>query len=118
MPFQLCSAENWRFAAKHFIKKHPEDVVVHCKLNSMQTVLCLIPKICLISKLAPLCSFILLHSAKSEFLLDGSGSGCNAASRTFDGVDVMGRRLAEEVSIGEMTLKEYHVMKLIKMNVL
>jgi hypothetical protein len=31
---QLCSAENWRFAAKHFIKKHPEDVVVHCELNS------------------------------------------------------------------------------------
>uniref|UniRef100_A0A0D9VYH6 DUF676 domain-containing protein n=1 Tax=Leersia perrieri TaxID=77586 RepID=A0A0D9VYH6_9ORYZ len=48
------SAENWRYAAKHFIKKHPEDVVVHC-------------------------------------------SGCNAAARTFDGVDVMGRRLAEEV---------------------
>nr|CAB3493402.1 unnamed protein product [Digitaria exilis] len=47
------SAENWRFAAKSFIKKHPEDVVVHC-------------------------------------------SGCNSATRTFDGVDVMGRRLAEE----------------------
>ncbi|KAI4967747.1 hypothetical protein ZWY2020_015136 [Hordeum vulgare] len=40
--------------AKHFIRKHPEDVVVHC-------------------------------------------SGCNSATRTFDGVDVMGRRLAEEV---------------------
>ncbi|KAK3146223.1 hypothetical protein QOZ80_3BG0263220 [Eleusine coracana subsp. coracana] len=48
------SAENWRFAAKHFIKKHPEDVVVHC-------------------------------------------SGCNSSTRTFDGVDVMGKRLAEEV---------------------
>uniref|UniRef100_A0A0E0D604 DUF676 domain-containing protein n=1 Tax=Oryza meridionalis TaxID=40149 RepID=A0A0E0D604_9ORYZ len=48
------SAENWRYAAKHFIKKHPEDVVVHC-------------------------------------------SGCNGAARTFDGVDVMGTRLAEEV---------------------
>ncbi|KQK13427.1 hypothetical protein BRADI_1g10070v3 [Brachypodium distachyon] len=48
------SAENWRYAAKHFIKKHPEDVVVHC-------------------------------------------SGCNSAARTLDGVDVMGRRLAEEV---------------------
>ncbi|BAS86180.1 Os03g0726800 [Oryza sativa Japonica Group] len=48
------SAENWRYAAKHFIKKHPEDVVVHC-------------------------------------------SGCNGAVRTFDGVDVMGTRLAEEV---------------------
>uniref|UniRef100_A0A0E0D606 DUF676 domain-containing protein n=1 Tax=Oryza meridionalis TaxID=40149 RepID=A0A0E0D606_9ORYZ len=47
------SAENWRYAAKHFIKKHPEDVVVHC-------------------------------------------SGCNGAARTFDGVDVMGTRLAEE----------------------
>jgi len=29
VPFQLYSAENWRFAAKHFIKKHPEDVAVH-----------------------------------------------------------------------------------------
>lgn len=48
-------AENWRFAAKHFIRKHPEDVVVHC-------------------------------------------SGCNSAARTFDGVDVMGRRLADEVA--------------------
>ncbi|CAM0875027.1 unnamed protein product [Alopecurus aequalis] len=48
------SADNWGYAAKHFIKKHPEDVVVHC-------------------------------------------SGCNSATRTFDGVDVMGRRLAEEV---------------------
>ncbi|GJM96462.1 hypothetical protein PR202_ga13301 [Eleusine coracana subsp. coracana] len=47
------SAENWRFAAKHFIKTHPEDVVVHC-------------------------------------------SGCNSSTRTFDGVDVMGKRLAEE----------------------
>lgn len=49
------SAENWHFAAKHFIRKHPEDVVVHC-------------------------------------------SGCNSATRTLDGVDVMGRRLAEEVT--------------------
>ncbi|KAM3294352.1 hypothetical protein ACQJBY_037316 [Aegilops geniculata] len=48
------SAENWGYAAKHFMRKHPEDVVVHC-------------------------------------------SGCNSATRTFDGVDVMGRRLAEEV---------------------
>ncbi|GJN23461.1 hypothetical protein PR202_gb11111 [Eleusine coracana subsp. coracana] len=42
------------FPTKHFIKKHPEDVVVHC-------------------------------------------SGCNSSTRTFDGVDVMGKRLAEEV---------------------
>ncbi|KAL6636998.1 hypothetical protein ACP70R_024570 [Stipagrostis hirtigluma subsp. patula] len=48
------SAENWRFAAKQFIRKHPEDVVVHC-------------------------------------------SGCNSATRTLNGVDVMGRRLADEV---------------------
>uniref|UniRef100_J3LSE8 DUF676 domain-containing protein n=1 Tax=Oryza brachyantha TaxID=4533 RepID=J3LSE8_ORYBR len=52
--FEKYFCENWRYAAKHFIKKHPEDVVVHC-------------------------------------------SGCNVAARTFDGVDVMGRRLAEEV---------------------
>ncbi|XP_051178574.1 putative lipase ROG1 isoform X1 [Lolium perenne] len=48
------SADDWVYAAKHFIKKHPEDVVVHC-------------------------------------------SGCNSATRTFHGVDVMGRRLADEV---------------------
>jgi len=71
VPFQLYSAENWRFAAKHFIKKHPEDVAVHC-------------------------------------------SGCNTAARTFDGIDVMGRRLAEEVSIDELILKESQVMNLIK----
>jgi len=39
--------------------------------------------------------------------LGGTGSGCNSAARTFDGVDVMGRRLAEEVSADELTLKEY-----------
>uniref|UniRef100_A0ACD5X809 Uncharacterized protein n=1 Tax=Avena sativa TaxID=4498 RepID=A0ACD5X809_AVESA len=48
------SADDWGYAVKHFIEKHPEDVVVHC-------------------------------------------SGCNSATRTFDGIDVMGRRLAEEV---------------------
>ncbi|KAM0915574.1 hypothetical protein ACQ4PT_010745 [Festuca glaucescens] len=48
------SADDWFYAAKHFIKIHPEDVVVHC-------------------------------------------SGCNSATRTFHGVDVMGRRLADEV---------------------
>jgi hypothetical protein len=52
--------------------------------------------------------------AKSEFLLGGAGSGCNTAARTFDGIDVMGRRLAEEVSIDELTLKAYQVMNLIK----
>jgi hypothetical protein len=114
VPFQLYSAENWRFAAKHFIKKHPEDVAVHCKLNSMQAVLYSIPKDCSTSILAPFCSFILFHSAKSEFLLGGSGSGCNTAARTFDGIDVMGRRLAEEVSIDELILKESQVMNLIK----
>jgi len=54
LPFLSCSADDWGYAVKHFIEKHPEDVVVHC-------------------------------------------SGCNSATRTFDGIDVMGRRLAEEV---------------------
>ncbi|XP_026659321.1 uncharacterized protein LOC103704263 isoform X1 [Phoenix dactylifera] len=48
------SAANWRFAAKQFVKKYPEDVFVHC-------------------------------------------SECNCSTLTFDGVDVMGERLAEEV---------------------
>lgn len=48
------SAQNWRYAAKQFLKKYPEDVIVHC-------------------------------------------SECNSAKLTFDGVDVMGERLAEEV---------------------
>jgi hypothetical protein len=46
--------------------------------------------------------------------LGGTGSDCNSAARTFDGVDVMGRRLAEEVSADELTLKEYYLAKLIK----
>ncbi|KAK1385272.1 DUF676 domain-containing protein [Heracleum sosnowskyi] len=48
------SAQNWRFAAKQFLKKYPHDVVVHC-------------------------------------------SESNHSMLTFDGVDVMGSRLADEV---------------------
>uniref|UniRef100_A0A7N2N8M0 DUF676 domain-containing protein n=1 Tax=Quercus lobata TaxID=97700 RepID=A0A7N2N8M0_QUELO len=48
------SAENWRYAAKQFLKKYPEDVIAHC-------------------------------------------SECNPSKLTFDGVDNMGDRLAEEV---------------------
>ncbi|KAL8126432.1 hypothetical protein AgCh_013644 [Apium graveolens] len=48
------SAQNWRFAAKQFLKRYPHDVVVHC-------------------------------------------SESNHSMLTFDGVDVMGSRLAEEV---------------------
>ncbi|KAF5740098.1 putative lipase [Tripterygium wilfordii] len=48
------SAQNWRFAAKQFLKHYPRDLVVHC-------------------------------------------SESNSSMLTFDGVDVMGKRLAEEV---------------------
>ncbi|KAJ8492587.1 hypothetical protein OPV22_014308 [Ensete ventricosum] len=48
------SAANWKYAAKQFVKSHPEGVVVH----------------------------------RSE---------CNYSTLTFDGVDVMGERLADEV---------------------
>ncbi|KAL2340076.1 hypothetical protein Fmac_008016 [Flemingia macrophylla] len=48
------SAENWKFAAKQFLKRYPEDAIVHC-------------------------------------------SERNSSMLTFDGVDVMGDRLAEEV---------------------
>ncbi|XP_061369596.1 putative lipase ROG1 isoform X2 [Gastrolobium bilobum] len=48
------SAQNWKFAAKQFLKRYPDDAIVHC-------------------------------------------SECNSAMLTFDGVDVMGERLAEEV---------------------
>ncbi|KAM2868885.1 hypothetical protein FF1_016894 [Malus domestica] len=48
------SAENWKYAAKQFLKRYPEDVIAHC-------------------------------------------SECNHSMLTFDGVDVMGERLAEEV---------------------
>ncbi|CAK7347357.1 unnamed protein product [Dovyalis caffra] len=47
-------AQNWKFAAKQFLKKYPRDVVVHC-------------------------------------------SKVNSSMSTFDGVDVMGDRLTEEV---------------------
>ncbi|CAL9116026.1 unnamed protein product [Musa textilis] len=52
--FCVCSAANWKYAAKQFVKSHPEDVVVH-------------------------------------------RSQCNYSTLTFDGVDVMGERLADEV---------------------
>lgn len=48
------SAQNWRYAAKQFVKAYPKDVLVHC-------------------------------------------SESNSAMLTFDGVDVMGKRLADEV---------------------
>ncbi|XP_056689136.1 putative lipase ROG1 isoform X2 [Spinacia oleracea] len=48
------SAENWRYAAKQFLKAYPQDVLVHC-------------------------------------------SERNTSTLTFDGVDVMGERLADEV---------------------
>lgn len=28
-----CSARDWRFAAKKFMKAFPNDVIVHCELN-------------------------------------------------------------------------------------
>ncbi|KAF8024685.1 hypothetical protein BT93_F1766 [Corymbia citriodora subsp. variegata] len=49
------SAQDWRFAAKQFVKKYPGKVVVHC-------------------------------------------SRSNPSRLTFDGVDVMGQRLADEVN--------------------
>ncbi|KAL7619290.1 hypothetical protein Lser_V15G00021 [Lactuca serriola] len=48
------SAHNWRYAAKQFLKKYPDDVIVHC-------------------------------------------SERNSSLLTFNGVDVMGNRLANEV---------------------
>ncbi|KAL4604445.1 hypothetical protein ACB092_10G194700 [Castanea dentata] len=48
------SAQDWRYAAKQFLKKYTEDVIAHC-------------------------------------------SECNTSKSTFDGVDNMGDRLAEEV---------------------
>ncbi|CAN7057747.1 unnamed protein product [Brassica oleracea var. botrytis] len=52
--FCVCSAQNWRFAAKQMLKKYPQDLIVHCDRR-------------------------------------------NHSTQTFDGVDVMGQRLAEEV---------------------
>ncbi|XP_010245625.1 PREDICTED: putative lipase ROG1 isoform X2 [Nelumbo nucifera] len=48
------SAGNWKYAAKQFRKRYPQDILVHC-------------------------------------------SACNSSMLTFDGVDTMGERLAEEV---------------------
>ncbi|XP_010245628.1 PREDICTED: uncharacterized protein LOC104589123 isoform X5 [Nelumbo nucifera] len=50
------SAGNWKYAAKQFRKRYPQDILVHC-------------------------------------------SACNSSMLTFDGVDTMGERLAEEVPI-------------------
>ncbi|KAJ0086884.1 hypothetical protein Patl1_08757 [Pistacia atlantica] len=48
------SAQNWKYAARHFLMKYPEDLIVHCSKR-------------------------------------------NSSMLTFDGVDVMGDRLAQEV---------------------
>ncbi|KAK6116052.1 hypothetical protein DH2020_008321 [Rehmannia glutinosa] len=55
------SAQNWRYAAKQFVKAYPNDVIVHC-------------------------------------------SESNSSMLTFDGVDVMGKRLADEV----ISVKDRH----------
>lgn len=55
------SSEDWRFAAKQFLKTHPKEVIVHC-------------------------------------------SESNYSILTFDGVDVLGKRLADEV----LTVIERH----------
>ncbi|KAL4571299.1 hypothetical protein LXL04_018057 [Taraxacum kok-saghyz] len=56
------SATDWGYAAKQFVKRLPDKVVVHC-----------------------------------ESYLYRAGSECNSSTLTFDGVDRMGERLAEEV---------------------
>ena len=40
IPF-YCSAQNWKFAAKQFLKRYPKDTIVHCKYA--QTQLWLLP---------------------------------------------------------------------------
>ncbi|KAK3029127.1 hypothetical protein RJ639_038832 [Escallonia herrerae] len=65
------SAQNWRFAAKQFVKKYPSDVIVHSIASSLTS------------------------DALTSVIRAGSES--NSAMLTFDGVDVMGKRLADEV---------------------
>lgn len=48
----------------------------------------------------------LWNEINGNALLCGTGSGCNSATRTFDGVDVMGKRLADEVSIDKFILEK------------
>lgn len=32
MTSRFCSAQNWRYAAKRFVKAYPSEVLVHCEL--------------------------------------------------------------------------------------
>lgn len=32
----ICSAENWRYAAKQFVKAYPREVIVHCELCDLR----------------------------------------------------------------------------------
>lgn len=34
MDLHICSAQNWRYSAKQFIKAYPKDVIVHCEFWS------------------------------------------------------------------------------------
>ncbi|KAK2981748.1 hypothetical protein RJ640_006000 [Escallonia rubra] len=65
------SAQNWRFAAKQFVKKYPSDVIVHSIASSL--------------------------TSEALTIAMCAGSESNSAMLTFDGVDVMGKRLADEV---------------------
>ncbi|RRT84428.1 hypothetical protein B296_00002340 [Ensete ventricosum] len=62
------SADDWRFAAEQFVKKLPDKVLVHREFG--------------------FAFFLFLLKQSSE---------CNSSRLTFDGVDLMGERLAEEV---------------------
>lgn len=38
----IYSAANWRFAAKQFVKRYPEELVVHCEYSKSSTFYCAI----------------------------------------------------------------------------
>ncbi|RWW26537.1 hypothetical protein BHE74_00014727 [Ensete ventricosum] len=69
-----CSTADWKFAADQFVKMLPDKVIVHCNFHC-----------CVIIQAVYMLFFPV-------------GSQRNMYKLTLDGVDVMGERLAEEVS--------------------
>ncbi|PNY07769.1 hypothetical protein L195_g004273 [Trifolium pratense] len=70
------SAHNWKYAAKQFLKRYPYDTIVHLQVIS-------------VSQVIPMCN--------TTNAMHDVGSESNSSTLTFDGVDVTGDRLAEEV---------------------
>lgn len=114
--YDVFSAADWRYAAQQFLDRLPDKVIVHCEcISFIHLPLSQFLFDCFSFRNCPLFpnffhSFQLLQQFHFRFYIIKSynlynifintshaGSECNCSTLTFDGVDRMGERLAEEV---------------------